>query len=225
MFAPSRPSKPAHPARLAAALLAFAIWALTAGCAVWWWLRAGSQAAAPAAPVAAQRAQQAIDSAAVARALGAGAPAAAQSTAAASASAPAAAADGRFALRGVLTHGMDGAALIAVEGKTRAVPLGAALGKDAEGWELREVQPHAVLLVAGGREVRLEMPDEQERARILKSSAAHAAAGAAATPARVPHPDAARAEAERTEASPRVEITRPEAIRPEMAPLPELAAQ
>ena len=66
---------------------------------------------------------------------------------------------------------------------------------------------------------------EQERARILKSSAAHAAAGAAATPARVPHPDAARAEAERTEASPRVEITRPEAIRPEMAPLPELAAQ
>ena len=120
---------------------------------------------------------------------------------------------------------MDGAALIAVEGKTRAVPLGAALGKDAEGWELHEVQPHAVLLVAGGREVRLEMPDEQERARILKSSAAHAAAGAAATPARVPHPDAARAEAERTEASPRVEITRPEAIRPEMAPLPELAAQ
>ena len=163
-----------------AALLALAVWALAAGSGVWWWLHAGSGAAAPAAPVAGRGAQAAIDTAAVARALGA------ESNAAAAVSAPVAAvsADGLFALRGVLTHGAGGAALISIGGKAaRPVRTGAALGKDAEGWMLHEVQPHAVVLAASdGRRQRLEMPGEEERARILKERATRGGQAAPAAP-------------------------------------------
>ena len=181
MSAPLRSLKTAQPARLGAVLLAFVIWALLAASALWWWLHAGSSAAAPEAPVAA-RAPADVDGAAVARALGA-------DGAATPASAPATAvsADGLFALRGVLTHGEGGAALVAVAGKVRTVRVGAPVGKDAEGWTLHEALPHAVVLAGGGRQVRLEMPDMAERARAAREAGKQSAgAQTAPTAASVP---------------------------------------
>lgn len=165
MPAPFRSPKTTRSARLAAAVLTFTVWALLAASVLWWWLRAGAAAAAPEAPVAG-RASTDVDSADVARALGA-------NGAAAPASAPAANTDGKFALRGVLTHGEGGAALIAVGGKVRAVRVGAPVGKDAEGWTLRTALPHAVVLAASdGRETRLDMPDMQSRASRAKRAQA-----------------------------------------------------
>ena len=66
---------------------------------------------------------------------------------------------GRLVLRGVVTHGGRGAALIAVDGRA-AKPLrvgGLLDGVDGD-WRLRSVSPHAAVLVADGRELRLEMP-------------------------------------------------------------------
>ena len=66
---------------------------------------------------------------------------------------------GRLALRGIVTHDGRGAALIAVDGKpARPVRVGALVdGVDGD-WRVRSVAPHAVVLAADGRELRLEMP-------------------------------------------------------------------
>ena len=108
--------------RLAVGLPTLLLWALLAGSALWWWLRAGQPVAPPQAPVAGGApAALTVDSAQVARALGA--------TAAAPA-APAAAPElgGRLALKGVVTHGGQGAALIALDGKpARPLRVGALL--------------------------------------------------------------------------------------------------
>ena len=139
--------------RLATGLPTLLLWALLAASALWWWLRAGQPVAPPQAPVAGGApAALTVDSAQVARALGA--------TAAAPA-APAAAPElgGRLALKGVVTHGGQGAALIALDGKpARPLRVGALLEGVDGGWRLRAVSPHAAVLAADGRELRLEMP-------------------------------------------------------------------
>lgn len=184
MSAPLRSLKTVQPARLAAAALTFTIWALLAASVLWWWLHTRSSAAAPEAPVAG-RASTDIDGAAVARVLG--------STGAATApQAPetkdAGANDARFALRGVLTHGADGAALVAVGGQVRPVRVGAPVGDDAKGWTLHEALPHAVVLAGDGRQVRLEMPGEEERTRLIKERAAQAPQTTAPAPRLAPAP-------------------------------------
>ena len=140
--------------RLAAALAALALWALAAGSALYWvWrVRAPSLADAPLAGTA-DDLDQAADSQAVARALGAS-----------GARAATGAADGRFALRGVVTHGPDsGAALIAVDGKLpKPVRVGAPVA-DADGWTLRAVTPSAAVLADGVREVTLDVPKPDAR--------------------------------------------------------------
>ena len=145
--------------RLATGLPTLLLWALLAASALWWWLRAGQPVAPPQAPVAGGApAALTVDSAQVARALGA--------TAAAPA-APAAAPElgGRLALKGVVTHGGQGAALIALDGKpARPLRVGALLEGVDGGWRLRSVAPHGALLAAaGGRELRLEMPPLERR--------------------------------------------------------------
>lgn len=161
------------PPRLTAGLLTLALWALVAGSALWWWLRVGQLSAPLRAPVAgAATAVAAVDTAQVARALGA------------TASAPAAAAPapdlaGRLALRGIVTHQGRGAALIAVDGKpARPLRVGAALEGVDGGWRLRALSPHAAVLAADGRELRLEMP----------ALAARSSAGDAVAPPRPPMP-------------------------------------
>ena len=146
-------------ARLAVGLPTLALWALVAGSAALWWLRADQVSAPLRLPVVAgATAAPAVDGAVVARALGA--------AGAAPAAAPAAPElAGRLALRGVLTHGGRGAALIAIDGKpARPVRVGAVLEGVDGGWRLHSVAPHAaVLAAAGGRELRLEMPPLNQR--------------------------------------------------------------
>ena len=143
--------------RLTMGLATLLVWALAVGSAMFWWLQpgavapAGGSAVAGAAPVGGP----AVDVAAVARALGAqpgGAAPAAPDVAA------------RLALRGVLTHGRGGAALIAVDGQpAKPLRVGARLeGLDGD-WKLRAVTPHAAVLAAGGRELRLELPLPDQR--------------------------------------------------------------
>ncbi|QTD46228.1 hypothetical protein [Ottowia testudinis] len=160
--------------RLAAGLLTLALWALVAGSALFWWLRIGQVAAPLQAPLAGGPSAAAVDGLQVARALGA-APAA-------QAAAPAAPdVAGRLALRGIVTHDGRGAALIAVDGKpARPVRVGALLEGVEGDWHVRSVAPHAAVLVAGGRELRLEMPPLARR-----SSAGDAAQG---HPVMVPPP-------------------------------------
>ena len=188
MSAPFRSLKTAQPARLVAAVLTFAVWALLAASALWWWLHARSSTAAPEAPVAG-RASADVDGAAVARVLG--------STGAATApQAPEKkeADDTRFALRGVLTHGESGAALIAVGGQVRPVRVGAPVGDDAKGWTLHEALPHAVVLAGDGRQVRLDMPGDEERTRLIKERAAQAPKSATPPPRLAPAPAPAPAQ-------------------------------
>ena len=144
--------------RLAAGLPTLLLWALVAGSAAWWWLRAGELAAPLQAPVAgAALAAPTLDSAQVARALGA-------TPAAPVAAAPAPELAGRLALRGIVTHQGRGAALIAVDGKpAKPLRVGAVLPGVEGGWRLRSLTPHAALLVADGRELRLEMPALAQR--------------------------------------------------------------
>lgn len=160
--------------RLAAGLLTLALWALVAGSALWWWLRAGQLSAPLQALVAGGAvAAPAVDSALVARALGA-------TPAGPAAAAPAPEVASRLALRGVVTHGGRGAALIAVDGKAaRPLRVGALLEGVDGGWRLRAVAPHAAVLVADGRELQLEMPTR-------RSSAGDAVAPPAAPVSAVP---------------------------------------
>ena len=139
--------------RGAAALVTLALWALVAGGALFWWLRIGQVSAPLQAPTAGGApASATVDSPEVARALGA-------TPAAPTAAAGAPDLAGRLALRGIVTHARRGAALIAVDGKpARPVRVGALVdGVDGD-WRVRSVAPHAVVLAADGRELRLEMP-------------------------------------------------------------------
>lgn len=141
--------------RLAAGLLALLVWALLAGSALYWWLRVGELTAPLQAPPAEGPRVAQVDAAQVARALGA--------TQASAEPAPDDVAR-RLALRGVVTHGGRGAALIAVDGKT-ALPL--RVGDRLQGvegdWRLRSVARHGATLAAGGRELTLEMPELAQR--------------------------------------------------------------
>jgi len=148
--------------RLTAGLAAALIWALAAGSALFWVLRAGGARA----PVNAQVAggpppgAQAPDARAVARMLGVPDAAAAQAPDVAS----------RLALRGIVTHDGQGAALIAVDGKpARPVRVGAAL-EGVDGWTLQSVSPRAVVLAAGAQQARLEMPPLSTRSSASDAS-------------------------------------------------------
>ena len=140
--------------RLTAGLLTLGIWALAAGSALFWGLRLGSGPQRPDAAVAGgpPPGGVTVDTRTVARALGA-------TEAPAASAAPAPDVVGRLALRGIVTHDGRGAALIAVDGKpARPVRVGALVdGVDGD-WRVRSVAPHAVVLAADGRELRLEMP-------------------------------------------------------------------
>lgn len=161
--------------RLSVALATLLVWVLAAGSAVFWLLRLGDGAPLLQAPVAgAAGPSSGVDTASVARALGARA---------AEASAPVPADIGtRLVLSGILTHGVGGAALIAVDGQpARPVRVGTAIAGLDGGWMLRSVAPHAVVLAAGAREARLELPPLGERSR-----AGDVVAAPAARPPRVP---------------------------------------
>jgi len=163
--------------RLTAALAAALIWALAAGSALFWALRAGDGWTPTDAQVAGQTPDAAaIDARAVGRALGASESAA---------GAPAPDVLSRLALRGIVTHGPGGAALIAVDGKPpRPVRVGATLEGVEGGWALQSVSPRAVVLTAGGQQARLEMPPLSERS--------HAASAPISQPAGMTRPPAPR---------------------------------
>ena len=142
-----------------------AVWAVAAGSALFWYLRAGD-AGAPMAVAAAGAPSGAVqvDTRAVARTLGApDAPAAAASAADVTA---------RLALRGVVTHQGKGAALISVDGKPPVKPLRVGAAVDGvDGWSVRSVSQRAVVIATHGREARLDMPPME-----LRSSAGDAVA-------------------------------------------------
>jgi len=138
------------PPRLTAGLAAALIWALAAGSALFWALRASGAGAPVDAQVAGGPTPGAPtpDAHAVARVLGVPDAAAAQAPDVVS----------RLALRGIVTHDGLGAALIAVDGKpAKPVRVGAAL-EGVDGWTLQSVSPRAVVLAAGAQQARLEMP-------------------------------------------------------------------
>ena len=158
--------------RLNVGLATLLVWALAAGSAAFWALRLGGGAALVDAPVAGGPAPGgvAVDTRDVARALGVAGPAPA---------APAADVIGRLALRGVVTHGSGGAALIAVDGKpARPVRVGAAVEGVEGGWTLRAVTPRTAVVAAGGREARLEMPPLSARSSARDAVAPVRAPGA-----------------------------------------------
>ena len=145
--------------RVTAGAVTLAIWALAAGSALFWYLRAGSTSLPVDAAVASGMAAGgvAVDARTVARALGAPDDVPTEA-------APAPDIISRVALRGVVTHGGRGAALLAVDGKpAKPVRVGAPLPDVEGGWTVRTVSPRAVVLVAEGREARLEMPPLAQR--------------------------------------------------------------
>lgn len=141
-----------------ARLLAFAVWALVAGSAVFWVLQRPPRIAADGGTLDAGAASNAIDSQQVARALGA-----------AGASAPSVATEslgGRLHLHGIVTHGARGAALVSVgDGPAKPVRVGQALPDLEGGWTLHAVAPHSIVFAAGEKEMELQMPPMTERSR------------------------------------------------------------
>lgn len=144
-------------ARWMAAVAALLVWALAAGSALFWYLRVGSVTQSQGAPVAGSGlGMTPADAQQVARALGA-------TDAAPAAEAPPPDVLGRLALRGVVTQGGQGAALIAVDGKPPK-PLRVGAGLPVEGdWRVQALEPHAVVLAAGDRQARLQMPEPGQR--------------------------------------------------------------
>ena len=138
--------------RLAVGGVTLAVWAVAAGSALFWYLRAGDGSLSVNAPAAGTGpgAVQ-VDTRVVAQTLGA--------PEAKSATEPAADVTGRLALRGVVTHLGKGAALISVDGKPPVKPLrvGAALD-GVDGWAVKSVSQRAVVIAAGERQAKLEMP-------------------------------------------------------------------
>lgn len=163
--------------RLAVGGVTLAVWAVAAGSALFWYLRAGDGSLSVNAPAAGtgQSAVQ-VDTRVVAQTLGA--------PEAKSAAEPAADVTGRLALRGVVTHQGKGAALISVDGKPPVKPLrvGAAL-EGVDGWAVKSVSQRAVVIAAGERQAKLEMP-----AMELRSSKGDAVAPPLPPPAATPMP-------------------------------------
>ena len=128
----------------------FVVWALLAGCAVYWVLMMSSGRASAGAVVAPPTAAARVDSSAVGRVLGATVQAATPQESAAS----------RFALQGVVAGSPGGgAALIAVDGQpAQAFKVGSAV---SEGLVLKSTGARRAVLAAG-REgpalITLDMP-------------------------------------------------------------------
>lgn len=174
--------------RFTVAAVTLLVWALAAASVAFWLLRVGGGAGEVSAPLAGAPDAGAltVDSQAVARALGA-------------VDTPVAATEDevtrRLALRGVLTHGAQGAALISVDGKpAKPLRVGGAL-EGLDGWTLRSVAPHSVVLVAGARQARLEMPPLDQRsgmggpaAGVVHAPQAPAAVGSGPVPMMRPFP-------------------------------------
>ncbi|MDO5289469.1 MAG: type II secretion system protein N [Pseudomonadota bacterium] len=140
-----------------ASLSALLVWALAAGCALFWYLRAGGAGQPGQAPAAGgmPAGGLVVDTRMVASALGA--------VESAPQAAPVVDVTNRLALRGIVTHGGRGAALIAVDGKPpKPLRVGAAL-EGADGWKVHSLSPDAVVIAAGERQVRLEMPPLAQR--------------------------------------------------------------
>ena len=151
--------------RLAVGGVTLAVWAVAAGSALFWYLRAGDGSLSVNAPAAGTGpgAVQ-VDTRVVAQTLGA--------PEAKSATEPAADVTGRLALRGVVTHQGKGAALISVDGKPPVKPLRVGAAVDGvDGWSVRSVSQRAVVIATHGREARLDMPPME-----LRSSAGDAVA-------------------------------------------------
>lgn len=165
--------------RLAAGVLSLLLWFLVAASALYWYFRVSSGGPPVSAPLASHAlADAAPDARRVLRALG-GQEAAITTTAAA----PAPALAGRLVLRGIVTHGARGAALIGIDGKpARPLRVGAALEGIEGGWTVRSVTPRAVLLGAGAQELRLEMPPLAERSSAGDAVAAPPRPGAPVVP-------------------------------------------
>jgi len=140
--------------RLGVGLATALVWALAAGGALYWGLRAG-QPPAPSLPPAVGDAGAAVNAQAVAHALGV------PRTAQPSANQPQAAIAGRVRLSGIVTHGAGGAALLSVDGKP---PKPYRVGAEVEGgWVVQAVTPHAVELADGQERATIEMPPLFER--------------------------------------------------------------
>lgn len=134
--------------RLAVGTVTLLVWALAAGSALYWGLRASSAQGQAVPPVAGAGQAIAVDTAAVARALGAKG-----STIGASAAPDVVS---RLSLRGVVTHDGRGAALIAVSDKP-AKPF--RVGAEVEsGWTVKSVSPRSIVITSGEREATLQMP-------------------------------------------------------------------
>ena len=156
---------------MAVGLVTLAIWALAAGSALYWGLRASGMQNRAVPPAAGGIQGAPVDTQAVARALGATGPA----------TAPQAAAPdvlSRLALQGIVTHGAGGAALIAVADKP-AKPFRVGAEVDS-GWSVKSVSNRSVVLSSGTREASLDMPPFSERGK------AAGAAPAARAPAAIP---------------------------------------
>lgn len=139
--------------RLVVGVTTLIVWALAAGSALYWGLRASGAQGQAVPPAAGAGQAVTVDTEVVARALGAKGPA----------SGAVAAPDvvSRLALRGVVTHDGRGAALIAVSEKP-AKPF--QVGAEVEsGWKLKSVSPRAAVITSGTREATLHMPPLSER--------------------------------------------------------------
>ncbi len=166
--------------RLAAGVLSLLLWFLVAASALYWYFRVSGGAAPVSAPLASQAANATPDARHVLRAMG-GQEAAPSATAAA----PTPALAGRLVLRGIVTHGARGAALIGIDGQPpRPLRVGAALEGVEGGWTVRSVTPRAVLLGAGEQQLRLEMPPLAERSSAGDAVAAPPRPGAPVVPPR-----------------------------------------
>ncbi len=167
-------------------LITLVVWALAAGGLVYWLLHPG-------------------DSGNALRNLGSGAPDASQSVAetnqvaralGAVANTSARPADtnvlGHLRLEGVLTYGPGGAAAIAVNGQpAKAVRVGSTVEGGENGWTLRAVEPHSVVLAQGAHEEKLELPPVNQRSRARDVTAPPAPARPAVNVPNRPVPGAA----------------------------------
>jgi len=149
--------------RLGVGLATALVWALAAGGALYWGLRAG-QPPAPSLPPAVGDAGAAVNAQAVAHALGV------PRTAQQGASQPRAAIAGRVRLSGIVTHGAGGAALLSVDGKP---PKPYRVGAEVEGgWVVQAVTQHAVELADSQERATIEMPPMSERTSASSAAAA-----------------------------------------------------
>lgn len=163
--------------RLALGAVTLAIWALAAGSAIYWGMHASGlrRSEVPAAITSTRSAP--VDPQAVARALGAVAAGNAAQTSSPDVS-------NRLALKGVVTHGAQGAALIAV-GDKPAKPF--RVGAEVEGgWAVKSVSPRTVVIFSGAREATLNMPALDERSQAGAQGASPAANSARFLPRALP---------------------------------------